>query len=153
MTSPVERLRADLDQLRGTSAEWMQAAAGLGATAPPPVTTPQWPTGIATSALHGATDATSAELSGRMSKTAAAVDTSSDAFSRNDTTSAVKLADVAALISASTAPVGQLISAGGSLAGQALSALGSFGSQFISAMMKGQGPQVDHQQHQGDMQL
>jgi hypothetical protein len=154
MTSPgVDRLRVDLDELRGATVQWKSDAAGLGTAAPPPVTTPQWPTGIATSGMHGATAEHVAEMQAKMTGTSAWMDGAGDQFGHGDKEAAFKLADVAALISAGTSPLGNLASAGGSMFGQLFSTAGNFGSQLMQAMLKAQGGQGNadgqHDQHDG----
>lgn len=119
MTAPGDpQLRVNLDQLQNTSANWMQSAAGMRGGAPPPVTTPGWPTGTMTAAIHTGAEQTTGSLQAGIEGSADHVGNSANAFQQADHADKVKVSDI-------TGPVGDIL---GEITGSISTVTGSIGS-------------------------
>jgi hypothetical protein len=131
MTSPDGQLRLNLDQLQNTSVQWMQSAAGMRGGAPPPVTTPGWPTGTMTAAIHSGAEQTTTSLQDGMTGSADHVANSANAFQSADKGDSVKMSDV-------TGPIGDILGDITGTIGTGTGAIGSLGgvlSSFISTTL------------------
>jgi hypothetical protein len=139
MTSPDGRLRLNLDQLQNTSANWMQSAAGMRGGAPPPVTTPGWPTGTMTAAIHSGAEQTTASLQDGMTGSAQGLANSANSFQQADHASGMKMGDI-------TGPLGDILGSITGVVGAGTGAIGSLGgvlssmiSTTLSTALKGAG--------------
>jgi hypothetical protein len=140
MTAPSDpNLRVNLDQLQQTSVQWMQSAAGMQGGAPPPVTTPGWPTGMMTGAIHSGAQQTTTSLQDGMNGSADHVTNSANAFQAADKGDSIKMGDI-------TGPIGDILGDITGTIGTGTGAIGSLGgvlSSFISttlgAALKGAG--------------
>jgi uncharacterized protein YfiM (DUF2279 family) len=139
MTSPDGQLRVNLDQLQNTSANWMQSAAGMRGGAPPPVTTPGWPTGAMTAAIHSGAEHTTESLQAGMNGSAQGLANSADAFQAADKGDSTKMKDI-------TGPLSDILGEATGLSGAFTGAVGSIGgvlssmiSTTLSSALKGAG--------------
>jgi hypothetical protein len=143
-------LRVQLDQLEQASVQWKQSATGMRGGAPPPVTTPGWPTGTMTAAIHAGAEQTTASLQAGMNGSADHVAGSADAFQQADKADKMKIDDVLGpikdFVGMGTGAVQTVTGSVGSLGG----VLSSLISTTLGAALKGGGGQGQNAPNQNN---
>lgn len=147
MTAPSDpQLRVNLEQLLSTAVNWKQSAAGMLGGAPPPVTTPGWPSGLVTAGIHAGAAQATTQMQAGMVDTAENVTTAGNAMQRMDQAGGMKLADI-------TGPVSDVIGSATGTGGALSGILGSFTGAItgvLSTALRQQGQQQNPNNYGGD---
>lgn len=90
-----DQLRADLEALEQTATQWRGMVGELHPGTPPQPGAPIWPTAVATGAIHGGVQISTAQLAQRLTGTARGLAGATDSYVNNEQESAGALRDVA----------------------------------------------------------